>query len=295
MTDKGRYHGGLVFFGYKDGDLGRFTRIVAETLEDYGHPVERRGVLDRQQASITASHYHITLTMTGVMPASEHMCRARRLDRLGKLDPGRQPVSDVPARMVIDICAADPVRDDADISQLLLVVMLYRLVDHCEARAVEWLEPETVLDLAQFIAAFTELSPHILPFAYPGVQVATASPLEPAPLARQKPRLITRRPRRESTAQAGLVETFRGAPEPVAARVSNRKDDAQSNIRRLAIWGMTGMLAFLSAPVAAAMATVNLIRGEDFRMTTQVLSLTGLLVVLQSSGAIASVMSRLPM
>jgi len=58
---------------------------------------------------------------------------------------------------------------------------------------------------------------------------------------------------------------------------------------------MTGMMVFLSTPVAASMAAVNLIRGEDFRMNTQVLSLTGLLVSLQSSGALASAVSYIPM
>jgi hypothetical protein len=41
------------------------------------------------------------------------------------------------------------------------------------------------------------------------------------------------------------------------------------------------------------MAAVNLLKGEDFRLNTHVLSLTGLLVMLQSSGALASAVNML--
>ena len=73
------------------------------------------------------------------------------------------------------------------------------------------------------------------------------------------------------------------------------EDEAENDIRRLATWGMTGVVTLMSGPVGLSMAAVNLARGEDFRLNTHVLSLTGLLVMLQSSGALAGAVSYLPL
>ena len=69
---------------------------------------------------------------------------------------------------------------------------------------------------------------------------------------------------------------------------------AESDIRRLASWGLTGVVACLSGPVGLSMAAVNLMRGEDFRLNTHVLALTGFLVVSTSNGMVAQVVSALP-
>jgi len=149
VTDKGRYHGGMVFFGRDHASLHRFCDRIAETLEDYGHPVEQHGMTADDRAGITASHYHITLTTSPYRAAPDQGLRSRRVDAMGKLNLDHPQPAALPTRLVIDIRAADSARDDKDISELLLVVMLYRLVEMCDACAVEWLSPETVLTLDQ--------------------------------------------------------------------------------------------------------------------------------------------------
>ncbi len=42
------------------------------------------------------------------------------------------------------------------------------------------------------------------------------------------------------------------------------------------------------------MAAINLTKGEDFRLNTHVLALTGFIVSLSSSGILASAVSALP-
>ena len=58
---------------------------------------------------------------------------------------------------------------------------------------------------------------------------------------------------------------------------------------------MTGMLAFLSGPVAVSMAAVNLIKGEDLRLNTHVLALTGFVSMVIGSGALEKVAHHLPL
>lgn len=70
-------------------------------------------------------------------------------------------------------------------------------------------------------------------------------------------------------------------------------EDRPSDILRLTSWGMTGAVASMSAPIALSLAAVNLIRGEDFRLNTQVLAYTVAIVALNSSGAFAGVASAL--
>lgn len=303
MTERGRYHGGLVFFGKNDGELEQFSQIVANTLEDYGHPVERQSRLSTYDAQTAASHYLVQLSLADTGEPSEQAGRCMRLDVAGGLNPGRQiDIDNRARRLTVSLIAADPERDDRDISELLMVVMLYRMVDMSEATFVEWLDPDTVLTTEQFLAAFNDVAPALAD------DISAGAPLVAKNVTPLKHPGRLRRPNGLANGHAVVAETgivqlsdqdrlalaFRTDAEgtstsPVGA------DAAQSDIRRLAIWGMTGMVATLSAPVAVSMAAVNLIRGEDFRLNTQVLSLTGALVFLQSSGALAQAVSVLPL
>ncbi|TNF58872.1 MAG: hypothetical protein EP307_11545, partial [Rhodobacteraceae bacterium] len=58
----------------------------------------------------------------------------------------------------------------------------------------------------------------------------------------------------------------------------------RNDLQRLTAWAMTGCIATLSLPVAASLAAVNLIRGEDFRLNTQVLSMTVLVASVPAYG-----------
>jgi hypothetical protein len=306
VTQTGRYHGGLVFFGYEDTLLDQFGRIVSATLEDYGHPVERQSVLNAHEARITASHYQVKLTVTGGREASDQARRSRRIDTAGRLNPGRPRRADTsPCRLVIDLIPADTDGNDKDISQLLLVVMLYRLVDVCAVSAIEWLDPATVLTLSQFLGAFSDVSPQRVRGRQQIMGIDDNTRFAPVDdterdLSYHYDAIAGQRPHDGETGLIQLTEeellalAFRSDAHPDEMDAASPEDQAQSDIRRLATWGLTGMMVFLSAPVAASMAAVNLARGEDFRLNTNVLSLTGLLVVLQSSGALASAVALLP-
>ena len=289
MAQSGKYHGGLVFFGNPDHALDRFTRIVTATLEDYGHPVERQSILDSHQSRIVASHYMVKLNL------------ADSPDAIFELKMNGKSLQ----RLEISLCPVSAGLDDKDISELMLVVMLYRMVDLYATRSIEWLAPETQLTVDQFLEAFTNVSPRQVRGHQETLEAGDA-PFNPVDeteqgLADHYDRLAGQ-PAHED--EFGLIDlsdeetlalAYRFTARPNVIDITPPQETAQNDIRRLAAWGMTGMVAYLSAPVALSMAAVNLVKGEDFRLNTNVLSLTGLLVMLQSSGAVASAVSYLPL
>jgi len=288
VTQTGRYHGGLVFFGAQDNALDRFSRIVTATLEDYGHPVERQSILNPQQARIVSSHYLVKLSL-GAAPMN-----------LAEVDaPGKSL-----QRLELLLCPVADRADDRDISELILVMMLYRMVDLFTTRQIEWLDPGMVLSVDQFLGAFDNASPRRLRGRQETLETGNTpfSPVDETELGLAmrfdnisgkvlhdaKPGLI------DLSEEETLAFAYHRSPPQGGIDVPSPEEEAQNDIRRLAAWGMTGMVGFLCAPVALSMAAVNLVKGEDFRLNTNVLSLTGLLVMLQSSGALASAMSYLP-
>ena len=58
-----------------------------------------------------------------------------------------------------------------------------------------------------------------------------------------------------------------------------------------ASFAMTGLIAMVSLPVAAAVSVVHLMRGPDFRLTTQALSVTALFVGVESSVGLNTLMN----
>ncbi|MDA7963382.1 hypothetical protein [Ruegeria sp.] len=299
MTAKHRYHGGLQFSGSADHALERFSDIVAATLEDYGHLVERKSLLNPSEASIVTSQYLVRLQLE--VQEVENTDRYERMDRAAGLKTLTRPAPTRPRnRLAMTISPVSELLDDSEISEMMLVVALYRMVDICSTQRIEWLSPKTVLTLEQFLGAFDTLAPRKPrdrkqifnaisgPFAGLDLPDPLADMVEPA---KAKPRPI------QLTDDQLLSIAFRTEPEaPISSTPApDVEDERPSDILRLTTWGMTGAVASISAPIAMSMAAVNLIRGEDFRLNTQVLALTTAIFGLNTSGAIAGVVNVLGM
>jgi len=179
---------------------------------------------------------------------------------------------------------------------------MYRMVDAYAADYVEWLDPETVLTTDEFLGAFSSVSPRRVRGRQ---QIIDDGAPRFAPIDETEPGLGVRYDaisgQKLFSGHDGPVSLSEEEALSLAFRLDPRpdefdptEDEPDSDIRRLATWGMTGVLVTLSAPVGISMAAVNLARGEDFRLNTHVLSLSGLLVVLQSSGALAEAVALLP-
>lgn len=297
-TTAGRYHGAITFSGDPEQALDRFTRITTATLGDYGHPVERQSILNQTQSRILASHYLIRLHLAPVFGAPEFGATTAAQSDAGPLQ-----------RLVIELSPVDPGRDDKDISELILVVMMFRMVDVYAAKSVEWLACDTVLTLTQFLGAFSNVSPRRVHGRQEVLDAKCAMSDTPFYSIDETEEQLAKRfdcyagdgtdkgdfGLVELTDEEALSLAYRVCPHPNVIDMPSKEDEAASDIQRLATWGLTGMVGFLSTPVALSMVAVNLARGEDFRLNTNVLSLTGLLVMLQSTGALASAMSYLPL
>lgn len=302
MTSKHRYHGGLQFSGDTNGAMERFGHIVAATLEDYGHLVERKTLLNPTEASVVSSQYLVRLTLESEPPNEDD--RYGRLDRTAGLKTMvRQTTTRPKNRLAISISPVSGLLDDTEISELMLVVMLYRMVDICSTQRVEWLSPKTVLTIEQFMSAFDSLMPRKQrnrrqvfdavsgPFAgmAPVEDIETHEELKVAPAVARPIQL---------TDEQLLSIAFRSehdAPAPNTPPTTEIDEERPSDALRLTSWALTGAVASLSAPIALSMAAVNLIRGEDFRLNTQVLAYTVAIVSLNSSGAFAGVANALGM
>ncbi|MGD9864898.1 MAG: hypothetical protein AB7S99_16985 [Pseudodonghicola sp.] len=296
MKQKTWYHGGLVFLGTPEGAIDRFSRIVAATLEDYGHPIDRQSILNDTQARIVTAHYVAKITLD---PAPYS---GRLVERAAGADP--LPEDAVLQRAELSLCPISPLGEDSDISQLLLVVMLYRMVEAYPAHQIEWLDPDMILSLDQFLGTFAAVSPRRVR----GRQQILSSkagrfgPVEAMArdLSQQADTILGHEPEPQPPGPVALSEeealalAFRYEPHPSELIPRATADAREGDLQRLASWGMTGMLVFLSAPVAVSMAAVNLIRGEDFRLNAQVLSLTACVVSMSSSGLLAEALAYLP-
>nr|WP_174836517.1 hypothetical protein [Ruegeria sp. HKCCA6837] len=293
----------MQFDGDANGALERFGTIVATTLEDYGHLVERKALLSYSEASIVSSQYLVRLTLDTGTPEQED--RYERMDRAAGLKTITKPrVSHPQNRLVLSVTPVSPLLDDTEISELMLVVILYRMVDICSTRRVEWLSPSTVLTVEQFMSAFDTLAPNpatrdrkqifqSLTDQFTGVNLPelddTVSALH-APTARPI----------QLTDEQLLSIAFRSEDTPPFDQTApgakiTEDGERPSDVLRLSSWCMTGVLASVSAPIAVSMAAVNLIRGEDFRLNTQVLVFTFAIVALNASNAFADVADALGM
>ncbi len=303
MTPKHSYHGGLQFNGETEGAIERFAAIVAATLEDYGHLVERKTVRDTTEASIVSSQYLVRLTLDTQVVQTED--RFERMDRAAGLKTIQKPAVTLPEnRLTVTICPVSALLDDSEISELMLVVTLYRMVDICATQRVEWLSPNTVLTIQQFMSAFDTLPPakkrnrkqifEAVSGPFAGLDITEEKDLDEPEKKALKP---AARPIQLSDEQL-LSIAFR---TETTEQTSDRDDtppldhDQPNDMLRLTSWGLTGAVASVSVPIAASMAAVNLIRGEDFRLNTQVLAYTVAISALSTSGAFAGVANALGM
>ena len=274
MAKNERYHGGLVFFDANMKSLDDVCRAVSSTFADYGYLVERQSILGDGTACITSLRIAVRLQIERDAEQS---------------------------RLILTLITADRSLVTPDMAQLVLLAMMFRILETHPAHSVEWLDPATVLPAGKFVHAVTKVSPRRVPDRQ---QVLDAEFYRFLPVEEAEETICSRYD--EMCGQVGRVQAQPETEQDYLARVF-RCDDwmddgdvidgdtgAESDIRRLASWGLTGVVACLSGPVGLSMAAVNLMRGEDFRLNTHVLALTGFLVVSTSNGMVAQVVSALP-
>ncbi len=175
------------------------------------------------------------------------------------------------------------------------------LLNNTEAPFVVWLDHAIRIPRDAFLSAFA----------------GTAS--EAAPVA---PRRVTARPAPSRTRRAAALQDFRpanGADAPgvlrqdahvkafdAHLRATLLRDASEEEIEalraetgvlstqaRMSTWAVSLAVATVSLPVAVPVLVHNVVRGEDMRVASLAMGLAGLFVALDSSGAMAGIMSGL--
>lgn len=91
------------------------------------------------------------------------------------------------------------------------------------------------------------------------------------------------------TFDANLRATFREIWQDM--ETSGDDQSEQTPAMRLATWSMSYSVAAFSLPVAGSLVAYNLMRGENLRLNSQLMALTGLMVTLSHTGAFRQIAS----
>jgi len=283
MTDKmQKVQAGLVFLGKKSFDVAAITCAIADTLDRLGERVEERRCESDSQATVRARGLVCRLRFTEGHP----------LPRLEKT-PGR--IIELSIERDVDDEAAAETSSETLIAHLLAGLQVTLVPDY-----VQWTDPRAVLTRAEFRAAVANTAAMPAPARaapaehnrrrkrLPDVEAAYAQ------LRKQMPGLA--RDRTEERRLDALRAAFRD-PDPADAESMSDPDDIREPTAplRLSVWMLTFAIGLFALPVAAALAVINLLRGENMRLASQTAALTGTFVVLTAHGQIAQAAQLLGM
>lgn len=172
-----------------------------------------------------------------------------------------------PHRVSVALCPTGASCGDDETGHMLMSVILLRMADASDAEYVEWLTTKSCIPMARFLSTF---DPNAKEEATLSVHPIFSPVEDTAKELDQVCDRLTARNRQD---------------DPV--RADARPDDERDLSERLICWGMTFFAALIFAPLAVAMAFVNVIRGEDFRRNAHALTMTFALIALTSGGALA--------
>lgn len=290
MGKAGKLHGGLIFKSGDRAGIDRFCRIVTATLEDYGHPVERQTLQGDDMARVTANRYMVKLELSR-RPRTQPMAEGRMQNAF------TETTEETEDYLVLSLFPVDAENDDKSHSELLLVVMLYRIVEAYRAAAVEWLSPDAVVPVRHFLTAFENVSPRRVRARQEVVETSRQrfAPVDETERALDQT-FETITGQHIGFGEEGPVDLSDEERVAFAFRADDEDDDEydiseENDVGRLAAWGMTGVVFTISAPVALSLAAVNVVRGENIRLNTHALALTGCIAGLHGSGLLDRMLS----
>lgn len=290
---------GLVFLGDRCLDIVRIGNQVVATLGWLDRPVAHRSTQSDHCIKMGCTGFDVSLTIE----TKHHV-------------PGlEQPAAQYLAVTVARTDAEDGARPDPENSEedrhalailahLLRALHLSLVADH-----VQWMHPPALLSRAEFESAI--VSPLEKSHRATQAEIRPIRPVRPKVVRRLRARHL---PDVETTNQV-LQDRFetnqRDAPQgqpdipedlrSVFRTEPNDQPDGsqQQDIReqtaplRLTVWMMTIILALFALPVAAGLALINLMRGENLRLASQTAALTGVFTSLHVTGATAQALGTI--
>lgn len=197
-------------------------------------------------------------------------------------------------RIIIDILTRDGGPVPEQFGAKLLSDTVLAALEHSPADTIEWYSPDTLLDAEDFIQLRSYVTPRRRRIKPEDADLATlhavedlmheaeSYPDEPEPVARSSEQIETQDLRDLLTEpdETDPNESYNPL-ERMKARLAEQEPEEKR--LGLAAWLMSGMLAIVCFPVAVVVWISAIWRGIDFRLTTQVLSVTLLFVALANS------------
>ncbi len=195
--------------------------------------------------------------------------------------------------------------DETDLSLSIMAHALQALHRFLAPDYVQWVDPLAVVTSADFLMATTlpeeELAADLdeltaaqaavedLPMessrreSLPDIEETNTALLE---------RLIEKDEQNASKGVDGALRSaFRKNPDGTPILQPGQTfDREESTLLRLSVWLFTITLGLFALPVALALAVFNLLRGENLRLTSQTVALTGTFIALQATGSTAQAM-----
>lgn len=295
MNKQGRYHGGLSLTHESNRRLYEYCRTVSATLEDYGHQITHTDVMEDDVVHLVTDRFTVNLALHRPALGEAHCA-------IGPIQPKG------PSRLTIGLGATEAGNESPEHAQLMLVVVLYRLVQTYDAEYVEWMNPATRMPRRRFMNIFhrvsmerlhsvrapsAPVSPRFAPVdetAHSITRRYDAISGQTAPSARD---MVAAAAKSKTIAQALRKRTKKQAADMVAEQVveeMNSKAAPQKPKRE-----MPSAFGYLSSALSSTIAALRQSRNNTYRLTGRILTVAGLVLVLKTSGALASVLNRFSM
>jgi len=290
---------GLVFLEDRRLDIVRIGNQAAATLGWLDRPVSHQSTQSDQCTQLGCDGFDLTL----------------RIETDHRLEGLEQPAALYLAVTITRVTAAaeaggtpDPAEDNEDWQTLSILAHLMRslhlslVADH-----VQWMHPEALLSRAEFESAI--VTPRVRSHSPSRTGTRPVRPIRPKVVRRLRARRL---PDVEATNQVlqnrfdtdpddapqgqppippNLRAVFRSEPDGAPRETPSQDIREETAALRLTVWMMTFILALFALPVAAALALINLLRGENLRLASQTAALTGLFTSLHVTGATAQALS----
>lgn len=283
---------GLVFLSTRDIDITEAAQKIGETVEALGHRVRSTKVLTPASARLETSKHRFRIS----------------LHRDHALVPTEKPAS---LYLNLEVEERTDLEEPSDLAgDAAMICVLRGLFKAYDPDLVKWIGPNEVIPRQEFAEITASLDPSgkmpKVGFARPKRPVTCqARPNRPERRAALLPSISESRDRldqrlmqearwaiapddqnslRKSILSAlygdEIAKTADGQPDPVAATQSSAP-------LRLSAWMLSIAVSILCLPVGVALMIVNLLRGENLRLSSQAAALTGTFVTLQATGSMA--------
>ncbi|APG47317.1 hypothetical protein [Phaeobacter porticola] len=144
MTQVDQYKGKLGFEARHPDALSIGSTAVVDTLEEYGHVVRQFQARSPNLIQLDCDHYRIELRYR------RHPIKPTQASEMGS----GAIETRLRSSLGVSLVPIYPDHCDAELSELLLAVILQRLVEDLEVATVDWLDAPMTLTRAAFLGAF---------------------------------------------------------------------------------------------------------------------------------------------